>query len=59
MPEEYALYYDGAETPHITLALDYGAHAKDTAFIDFEELDQPFEVEGRFGFVAINGSLNC
>lgn len=40
---------DALEVPHITLSIAPGAHAKDTAGLEFRPLDEPIELTGRYG----------
>ena len=40
---------DALETPHITLSVSEDGMAKDTAFLDFSPLEQPFEINGQYG----------
>ena len=43
---------DKIETPHITLSISNKGQAKNTAFLDFTMLDEPFMVEGRYGLFS-------
>lgn len=40
---------DALETPHITISVSEDGQAKDTAFLDFSPLEEPFEITGKYG----------
>lgn len=54
LPKELEEYYNNANTPHITVSLGevdgVKAKAVDTGKLDFEEIDNPFEISGKLGY---------
>lgn len=49
LPRELDDWYQGAEQPHMTVSVSPDGKPVDTAFLEFELLDEPFSVPMRFG----------
>jgi 2'-5' RNA ligase len=46
---------DAVKVPHITLSASREAQMKDTKLLDFEPLENPIEITGRYGVVTHTG----
>ncbi len=46
---------DAVKVPHITLSVSREAKMLDTRFLDFEPLEKPIELTGRYGVVTRSG----
>lgn len=51
-PEELEQFYFGAPAPHITISVSNSGNPVDTADLDFIELEEPFELEAKFGYFS-------
>ena len=49
---------DALEVPHITLSISKDGQAKNTANLEFTPLEQPFEIDGRYGLFSQNRILD-
>lgn len=51
-PPELDEMYFGTDMPHITVSVSDDGKPVNTQYLDFEELDEPFTIYGKFGYYA-------
>lgn len=57
IPDELKEYYRGASIPHITLSIAEGALNRDTAFIEYSDLDQPVTIPSTMKLFTAEGII--